>query len=223
MSRYECQLGEARCNDCGREQPTFVRAASYGPYAGGLRELVHLLKYDRVRPAAGVLGRMLAETIATLEAEFPADVLVIPVPLHASKLRQRGFNQSELIAEAALRHLERQSRIRYRRNLSALVRKRATESQVGMTREQRRANMRGAFAVGSLNDIANSALLLVDDVFTTGATVGECARVLRKAGAADVWVVTVGRALRDAGTFANVPRAGIQEEEGEAALVAHAP
>src|SRR6202041_478471 len=81
----------------------FARAAAYGSYESGLRELIHLLKYGGVRPAANVLGRMLAEAIATLARHFPADsVVLVPVPLHRTKLRQRGFNQAELIARAAL-------------------------------------------------------------------------------------------------------------------------
>ena len=96
--------GEPRCGLCRRIHPPFARAAAYGSYESGLRELIHLLKYGGVRPAANVLGRMLAEAIATLEPEFRTDsVAVIPVPLHRTKLRQRGFNQAELIARAAIK------------------------------------------------------------------------------------------------------------------------
>ena len=96
--------GEPRCGLCRRIEPAFARATAYGSYESGLRELIHLLKYGGVRPAANVLGRMLAEAIAKLEPELPADsVAVIPVPLHRTKLRQRGFNQAELIARAAMK------------------------------------------------------------------------------------------------------------------------
>ena len=96
--------GGSRCGLCRRAEPPFARAAAYGSYESGLRELIHLLKYGGVRPAANVLGRMLAEAIASLEPEFPADsVALVPVPLHRSKLRQRGFNQAELIARAAMK------------------------------------------------------------------------------------------------------------------------
>ena len=84
--------------------PPFVKAVAYGSYDGGLRELIHLLKYEQVRPAAGVLGRMLAEAIAGLESAWSQpQIAVVPVPLHARKLRQRGFNQTELIVREALK------------------------------------------------------------------------------------------------------------------------
>src|SRR3989442_11209523 len=93
-----------RCGLCRRAAPPFAKAAAYGSYDGGLRELIHLLKYEQVRPAAGVLGRMLAEAISTLAIESEA-ILVVPVPLHRRKLRQRGFNQAELITRAALKRI----------------------------------------------------------------------------------------------------------------------
>ena len=87
-------------------EPPFVKAVAYGSYDGGLRELIHLLKYEQVRPAAAVLGRMLAEAVSGLESGWTQDrVMVVPVPLHARKLRQRGFNQSELIARAAIERM----------------------------------------------------------------------------------------------------------------------
>jgi hypothetical protein len=96
--------GEPRCGLCRRVEPVFARAVAYGSNEGGLRELIHLLKYAGVRPAANVLGRMLAEAVAELEAELPADpIALVPVPMHRSKLRQREFNHAELIAKAAMK------------------------------------------------------------------------------------------------------------------------
>lgn len=160
--------------------------------------MIHLLKYEQVRPAANVLGRMLAEVIEPLEGDWEGRVpIVVPVPLHSSKLRQRGFNHSELIASAALRHLRRKGLMpELSLNITALIRRRATESQVGMRMEQRQANMRGAFKVVTPDQVAERDVLLVDDVFTTGATVSECTRVLRRAGAVNVYVATVARALK---------------------------
>lgn len=83
-------------------RPYFSKAAAYGAYDGGLRELIHLLKYEQVEPAAGVLGRMLAEAIHKL-GPIADSILVVPVPLYRSKRRERGFNQAELIARAALK------------------------------------------------------------------------------------------------------------------------
>jgi ComF family protein len=188
-------LTQRLCGECLSERPPFGKASAYGSYDAGLRELIHLLKYDRVRPAAEVLGRMLAEAVLDLAVEFGAEPpLVVPVPLHSSKLRDRGFNQSELIARAAIRH--KPAGLDLRLAPALLVRKRPTESQTGFTRQQRVQNLRGAFAAGDTNTISGRDILLVDDVFTTGTTVSECARVLRRAGAGNVWVATVARVLK---------------------------
>ncbi|MGA7400872.1 MAG: ComF family protein [Candidatus Sulfotelmatobacter sp.] len=188
--------GEPRCGLCERIDPIFARAVAYGSYEGGLRELIHLLKYSGVYPAANVLGRMLAEAVEELSPGFNADQLVvIPVPLHRSKLRQREFNHAELIARAALKLRPAAGRLS---PLAAgvLERKRETPSQTGLTRYQRRENVRGAFRVTQPETVKGREVLLVDDVLTTGATVSECARVLRRAGAIKVWVATVARTLK---------------------------
>jgi ComF family protein len=187
--------GEVLCGLCRRLGPQFAKAAAYGCYESGLRDLIHMLKYQGVRPAANVLGRMLAEAIADLEAGWaPSPVLVIPVPLSSAKLRARSFNQAELIARAALKLVA--SRDCYALATDVLERSRDTQSQIGLTPHQRRVNMRGAFRVKDRAQLLGREVLLVDDVFTTGATASECARVLRRAGAARVWVATVARTLK---------------------------
>lgn len=188
------EQAEPRCGICRRSAPPFAKAAAYGSYAGGLRDLVHLLKYENVRPAANVLGRMLAEVIAGLRPGFGDDVLIVPIPLHPRKLRQRGFNQSELIARAGLRFHPAGEQARLCPDV--LERRRETQSQIGLTRHQRRENIRGAFAVAKPNEVEGRGVLLVDDVFTTGTTASECARMLRRAGATRVWVATVARTLK---------------------------
>jgi ComF family protein len=200
------QDGIARCNECRDLEPLFAKALAYGSYDSGLRELIHLLKYEQVRPAASVLGRMLAEAIAALRLPSGAPPLAVPVPLHRDKLRQRGFNQSELIARAALK-LHPAGR-EFELRAQALQRVRSTLSQTGLTRPQRVENMRGAFAVKE--DVSGRDVLLLDDVFTTGTTVSECARVLRRAGAHRVWVATVARVLKVEAAFADPP---MEEEE----------
>lgn len=183
------------CDLCRRAQPPYSKAVAYGSYEGGLRELIHLLKYERVRPAANVLGRMLAEAIAELSPQLEdAKAIVVPVPLHSSKLRQRGFNQSELIARAAVKIIS--SRMQLQLSSGVLERCRETQSQIGLSRHQRRENMRGAFAVTGKQQISGQTVLLVDDVMTTGTTVSECARVLLRAGASNVFVATVARTLK---------------------------
>jgi len=206
---------DALCGLCQSAHPPFERAVAYGGYEGGLRDLIHLLKYQQVRPAAAVLGRMLGETLANLEPTLPGGTMaVVPVPLHARKLAQRGFNQSERIARAALKHVAQPSR--YELLTGVLERIRETRSQIGLTRHQRRENLRGAFAVKTVGAIADREVLLVDDVFTTGTTVSECARVLQRAGANRVWVATLARTLKVTSMFA-VPELGEEEERFAAA------
>lgn len=208
--------GEPRCGICRRLEPPFARAAAYGSYEGGLRELIHLLKYEQVRPAVAVLGRMLGDAIGLLEPGFgSAPLMVLPVPLYPTKLRQRGFNQSELIARAALKLRAPAGRLEL--NAGVLARLRATASQTGLTRHQRRENLRGAFAVVRPELVKGREILLVDDVYTTGTTVSECARILRRSGAAKVWVATVARTLRF-----DVQHAELEPEiENQMAAAAH--
>ena len=209
------QYGEPQCGLCRRLDPPFERAAAYGSYNGGLRDLIHLLKYEQVRPAANVLGRMLSEVVAGIASNFAAsDVLVVPVPLHMRKLRERGFNQSELIAKAALKLNPAGGRLAL--CAKALERRRETRSQIGLSSHQRRENMRGAFAVTDPDQVHGHEILLVDDVLTTGTTASECARVLRRAGASKIWVATVARTLKEH------PNAALPEEVGEPmAMAAH--
>jgi ComF family protein len=200
------------CPMCRQNEPTFTRASAYGSNEAGLRDLVHLLKYERVRPAANLLGRMLAEVVAELAESFgPQPPVVIAVPLHASKMRQRGFNQSELIARAMLKL--KPAALDVRLNTTVLARHRATETQTGLTPSQRRDNVRGAFEVARGDQIRGRDILLVDDVFTTGSTVSECARVLRRAGAGRVFVATVVRVLKPGSVEGLQSPGGRRQEE----------
>ena len=168
---------------------------SYGEYQGGLRRLIHLLKYEAVLPVSSVLGGMLAGTIEEL---LPlcgdSGPLIVPVPLHKNKRNDRGFNQAELIARAAVKRLPQRLQLA----TGILVRQRATISQVGLTREQRVENMRDAFRVHDRQRVRGCTVIIVDDVMTTGTTLSECARVLKKAGAERVFAVTVARAFQGA-------------------------
>jgi ComF family protein len=192
--------GDLLCRLCHAVKPPFAKAVSYGRYEKGLRDLIHLLKYGGVRPAANVLGRMLADAIVPLDSVFGKEpVAAIPVPLHVSKRHDRGFNQAELIAAAAIKLHSASGRLRLANGV--LVRRRETRSQIGMTPHQRRENLRGAFAVPRSQAIKGREVLLMDDVYTTGATVSECARVLLRAGAGRVWVATVARTPKMASQY----------------------
>ena len=189
-------MGDGQCVHCRQLPPAFARAVSFGEYEGELRGLIHLLKYESVTPAAPVLGGMLAtailELLSACESSLP---IIVPVPLHRGKRRERGFNQAELIARAAVQQLPQPLEIATR----VLVRHRRTESQVGLTREQRVENLRGAFRVVDRAKVAGRNVIVVDDVMTTGATLSECARVLKRAGAEQVWAATVARTFDHAG------------------------
>jgi len=187
--------GLIRCPVCRRVDRPFTRAVAYGSYDGGLRELIHLLKYNGVRPAANVLGRMLAECLSKLEPEFgDEEILMVPVPLFKGKRRQRGFNQAEMMARLAMKFYPEKARLAFAADV--LLRVRDTQSQIGLTSHQRRQNMRGAFAVSRAPQVTGRSIVVVDDVYTTGTTLTECARVLRKAGATRVWAATVARTLK---------------------------
>jgi ComF family protein len=200
MDQVGAGCGETRCLLCQRADPPFERAVAYGSYDRELRDLIHVLKFQQVRPAAAVLGRMLAEAIARLQQSMPVGTLaVVPVPLHTRKQAQRGFNQAEVIASAALKELSRPKR--FELCVGVLLRRRETGSQIGLTRHQRRENLRGAFTVSDPTRILNRDILLIDDVYTTGTTASECSRVLLRAGAARVWVATVARTLKISGVI----------------------
>ena len=188
------------CRACRLAPPPFAHAVSYGVYQGRMREAIHALKYDHLHPAAKGLGGMLAEAIAQLAGEAPAEMLVIPVPLHRSKFAQRGFNQSRSLAVQALQFLRR-THPQWRLTLapSTLMRLRATDTQAGLTPRQRRLNVRGAFSVSDPSLVTAKHILLVDDILTTGATARAAAQTLLKAGAASVWVATLARAQRAVG------------------------
>jgi ComF family protein len=185
------------CRACRLAPPPFVRAVSYGIYQDRMKAAIHALKYDRLNPAARGLGRMLAVAISQLAAEAPAEMLVVPIPLHRLKHAERGFNQARSLAASALDCL-RKTHPDWRLTLAArtLMRLRATSSQAGLTSRQRRLNVRGAFTVSNPAAVAAKHVLLIDDIFTTGATARSAAKVLVQAGAASVWVATLARARR---------------------------
>ena len=175
-----------RCGRCRRGLQPFARGASLGPYEGPLRTVIHELKYRGRRPAAVELARLLAGC-QEVSAALAGGAVLVPVPLHPARRAARGFNQAALLAR------ELGARAGLPVCDGALVRRADTRSQAGLTAAQRRANVKDAFAVRRKAAVAGRAVVLVDDVYTTGATARACAAALRAAGASEVRIVTVAR------------------------------
>jgi ComF family protein len=186
------------CSPCRMAPPEFERAVAYAVYQDELREMVHLLKYERMSSMARPLGRMLARAIEMIETETGKDLLVVAVPLFPSKERERGYNQAVLLSDAALAELKT-SRPEWRLQAAHGVIRRVkdTRSQFELTPKGRRRNLQGAFSVADPSALNGREVLLVDDIYTTGATARACSRILRQAGASKVWVATVSRAQPD--------------------------
>ncbi len=176
------------CGACSTTHPSFTCARSAMLFEGSVRELIHRFKYDRKVQLRRPLGLLAAELLRGFNEEITPD-LIIPVPLHVRRLRERGFNQAVLIGEI----LSRQWHLPLSRN--NLRRIRWTEPQIHLSADERVSNVRNAFAVADPEILQGKRILLVDDVYTTGSTVIECAKVLKRAHVAAVFVVTVARAV----------------------------
>lgn len=187
---FSHSMGEhGLCGHCIAETPPFVRAMSVFRYDGTSRRQVLAFKFHDRTQLAPLFGQWLTH-VATREFVAKAEV-IIPVPLHYRRLIMRRYNQASLLAQA----VSKQTGLPYIAH--SLRRKRATMPQTGLTREARVKNLRGAFMVppACKNDVEGKAVLLVDDVMTTGATLAACTRVLKDAGARDVYVLTLARTV----------------------------
>lgn len=165
--------------------PGLAALVALGRFEGSLRNAVHALKYDRLSALAAPLGRLLAQRVAA--TEWPRS-LVIPVPLHSERLQTRGFNQSWLLAR------ELAAALGWPCAEDLLTRTRQTASQVGLDHDARQNNVRGAFSVTHPEILQNVDVMLVDDVYTTGATLHECTLALQNSGARSVRAIVVGKA-----------------------------
>jgi ComF family protein len=177
------ELAPVTCPACHEVPPAFDYARSAAQYRGRLREALHAFKFRGKRALAQALGDLVVEVCgASVTAEVSA---LVPVPLARDRARERGYNQAELLATRVGRRLDISVKPGWLRRVKATV------PQSDLAAAERRANVRGAF--GASRAAAGRHVVVIDDVFTTGATVEECARALHAAGAARVGVLTVAR------------------------------
>jgi ComF family protein len=183
------------CSECAKSHRYFTLARSAGPYQNGLRDAIHRFKYGRkrflARPLGAILAKVAKELLAVGDKTAWGGVAgLVPVPLARKRIEERGFNQAELLAQKAGELIGLPV-------LPVLKKIRETPSQTGLSREQRKQNLEGAFeyCAGKAIFPAGCLVIIIDDVFTTGCTISECARVLLKAGAREVYAATLARTV----------------------------
>src|SRR3989344_2850430 len=149
-------------------------------YSGPVKRAIAKVKYKWVWDIEKIFVELLVKNLWRFD--LPENVILVPVPLHFKRKNWRGFNQSEILAKS----LASKFNVEY---LELLIRKRETRTQVGLTRDERKENVRGAFKI--MAEARGRSIILVDDVFTSGATMAECANVLKRAGAKSAWGMAV--------------------------------
>jgi len=174
---------EGICSKCKKDLP-ITKSIIFGYHKDPiLKELIHNLKYEGIYPIAEILSKMLIKKLENFI--FPKDSTIIPVPLHRKRFAQRGYNQSELIAQKLAGHFH------WKLNSKLLIRQINTKPQINLKHHDRLTNMKNAFSINTNENFPNGTIILLDDVVTTGATIGECAKVLRAGGANRIWVITL--------------------------------
>jgi ComF family protein len=176
------------CEDCSRKEPHFDAACAPYVYEGSILEAILRFKYGQKTFMADSLGPLLAKFAKTRFA-FTEPILIMPVPLHPKRLRERGFNQSLLLAK----HIA--SGLQEKMDFLSLVRTRHTIPQTTLSKNERSKNVQGAFFLKNTESVSERKILLVDDVTTTGNTLNECAKTLKKGGATTVSCVTLAKAV----------------------------
>jgi competence protein ComFC len=178
------------CHVCQQKTYAFERARSYGIYDGPLVRAILLLKWERMDPLGAWFADRLAEMIRS-EGERMAGDIVVPVPLHRDRERERGYNQAGLISKPLAR------RLNLPHKAVLLMRTRPRPNKQVLSLEERWESVRGAFATRPGSQVDKKRVLLVDDVMTTGATLDACARALLESGAKSVLGLTVAQAARN--------------------------
>lgn len=172
-----------RCHDCINNSQFFNRAVSCLEYDDLAKKIIYDLKYHKKRYISYHISEIMYDRLK-IEGVDSFD-MIIPVPLHAAKERERGFNQTYLIGKYLSKMTEKEV------NNKTLVRVKNTITQNKLSREERRKNLKNAFEVINKENIDEKSILLIDDIFTTGSTVNECSRILLENGATDVYVATL--------------------------------
>jgi ComF family protein len=188
ISFFNSSAGNHLCGNCLYSSPFFSIARAVAVYETIILNIIHKFKYGRDLSIGSALASFLAN-FSFPDFEFQSYSLLIPVPLHIKKLRERGFNQSLILAYA----LGEKKQIDV--NFSLLKRHKFTLTQTGLNKKEREQNIKGAFEVSDKKKIAGKNIILIDDVYTTGSTLNECAKTLLKAGAEQVAALTLARVL----------------------------
>ncbi len=188
VSRQVADSPQFLCRLCRAQTYGFGFARSFAYYDDPMVRAILLVKHDGVTPLASWFADRLSEIAASDPDHFSADV-VVPVPLHPARLRERGYNQAELIARPIAR------RLRLKLGPYLLARTKPRPDKLRLTQHERWTSVRGAYETRAGVRVDNLHVLLVDDVMTTGATLDACSRALRKAGAVSVTALTVARAI----------------------------
>ncbi len=188
--------GGVRCRTCKKESYYFESARAFGAFEGPLKEMIHHFKYRGKDYLSGELARMLVQCWAVNKLFHDIEGIV-PVPPHSARLRERGYDHTLLLAESFLKNMSARSlnasfkpMILYDRQFT---RSKKTPTQTSLTRESRKTNVSDAFLWKGKTAICNKKILLIDDVCTTCATLNECAKVLKNAGAREVVCLTIAR------------------------------
>ena len=176
------------CKDCQKKRRQFHLSRSATPFQGVILECIHLFKYNKKMGLAKPLGDLMLKALCSFWPDLEID-LILPVPLHPDKEDNRGFNQAYLLARQISKGIKMPA---VKGNLQRVVN---TASQTSLSPKERLKNVKGAFKVKRPEALRGKKILLVDDVFTTGATIEECSRALKSAGVREVNVFTLARTV----------------------------